>query len=88
MQRGNGGGGSHPEQQAGDGALCQAERRPQVSVQRRVHHAGVHGAGSHGEASVPQLLVQPGGEEQQGQLALAVGAVGRVTPAEERETTT
>lgn len=62
--------------------LCEA---PQVAVQRRVHHAGVHGVHGHGEAAGRQLLLQVVGEEDQSQFALGVGTMGTVVGPGDRE---
>lgn len=68
----------YPEQYLGNWflqGLCEA---PQVVVQRRVHHAGVHGVDGHREAAGSQLLLQVVGEEDQSQFALGVGTMGTV----------
>lgn len=68
----------YPEQYLGHWFLHGLRETPQVVVQRRVHHAGVHGVDDHREAAGRQLLLQVVGEEDQGQFALRVGTVGTV----------
>lgn len=73
----------YPEQYLCHGLLCCLREAPQVVVQCRVHHAGVHGVGGHREPPGAQLLLQVVGEENQRQFALSVSAMGTVMfPAE------
>ena len=68
----------YPEQYLGHGFLHRLCEGPQVVVQRRVHHAGVHGVNCHRGTASHQLLLQVVGEEDQGQFALGVGTMGTV----------
>lgn len=77
---------SYPEKHLCHGLLCCLRKAPQVVVQRRVHHAGVHGGDGDWEAPSAQLLLQVVGEEDQAQFALGVSAVGTVAfPADRGE---
>lgn len=75
----------YPEQYLGHWFLHCLREAPQVVVQRRVHHAGVHGVDGHREAAGCQLLLQVVGEEDQSQLALGVGTMGTVAYPGDRE---
>lgn len=50
----------YPEKQASDGALRQAEGRPEVAIERRIHHARIHSTWTQWETSTLQLLVEVG----------------------------
>lgn len=69
---------TYPEQCLGHRLLHGLRQAPQVVVQRRVHHAGVHGVHRHRETAGRQLLLQVVCEEDQGQFALGVSGVGAV----------
>lgn len=55
---------SYPEQQAGDGFLCQFFWKADVAVQLGVHHARVYSVHRHWGASALELLMELVGEQE------------------------
>lgn len=75
---------TYPEQYLGHRLLERLREGPQVVVQCRVHHAGVHSVDDHWEAAGCQLRLQVVGEEDQSQFALRVGTMGTVADPGDR----